>query len=165
MNDGSVPVPDIRFSHTVIAVSDMDRALDFYRGVLGMDVVFDQRISGGGFDTALGSSGNEGRAVGGVLGGVGIELLSVAGDARGEASKPKRSRGGLQLISFSVPDVDETYTAVKAAVGDRAQAPFDVDEVRMFFVTDPDGTVIEFVEFPNGARNPAEFHRNGQGSE
>ena len=158
MNDGSVPVPDIRFSHTVIAVSDMDRALDFYRDVLGMDVVFDQTISGAGFDTALGSgdSGNAGRAVGGVLGGIGIELLCVAG----EPSKTKRSRGGLQLISFSVPDVDETYTAIKAAVGDRAQAPFDVDEVRMFFVTDPDGTVIEFVEFPNGARTPAEFHRN-----
>ena len=54
---------------------------------------------------------------------------------------------------------------MKAAVGDRAQAPFDVDEVRMFFVTDPDGTVLEFVEFPNGARNPAEFHRNNQGRE
>jgi hypothetical protein len=29
----------------------------------------------------------------------------------------------------------------------------------MFFVTDPDGTVIEFVQFPDGARNPAELHR------
>lgn len=156
MTDGPVPVPDIRFSHTVIAVSDMDRALDFYRGVLGMDVVFDQMISAAGFDT---------RTVGGALGGISLELLLVPSKSRDESSAPKRSKGGLQLISFSVPDVDETYTAITAAVGDRAQAPFDVDKVRMFFVTDPDGTVLEFVEFPNGARNPAEFHRAGQGRE
>lgn len=156
MNGGPVPVPDIRFSHTVIAVSDMDRALDFYRGMLGMDVIFDQMISAAGFDT---------RTVGGVLGGISLELLLVRNESRDEPSKPKRSRGGLRLISFSVPDVDETYTAIKAAVGDRAQPPFDVDEVRMFFVSDPDGTVIEFVEFPNGARNPAEFHRTSQGRE
>jgi catechol 2,3-dioxygenase-like lactoylglutathione lyase family enzyme len=71
MNGGPVPVLDIRVSHAVVAVGEMDRALDFYRDVLGMDIVFDQRLSGGGFDTALGSgdSGHEGRAVDGVLDG------------------------------------------------------------------------------------------------
>lgn len=156
MTDGPIPVPDIRFSHTVITVKDMDRALDFYRDLLGMDIVFDQRISAAGFDT---------RTVGGALGGISIELLLVPNDARDEPSAARRRKHGLQLISFSVPDVDETYTAIRAAIGDRAQAPFDVDKVRMFFVTDPDGTVLEFVEFPNGARNPAEFHRNKQGRE
>jgi hypothetical protein len=29
----------------------------------------------------------------------------------------------------------------------------------MFFVKDPDGTPIELVEFPNGARNSAELWR------
>lgn len=156
MTDDPVPVPDIRFSHTVIAVSEMDRALEFYRDLLGMDVVFDQIISAAGFDT---------RTVGGVLGGISLELLLVPNESRDEPSTTRPRRHGLQLISFSVPDVDETYTAIKAAVEDRAQAPFDVDEVRMFFVTDPDGTVLEFVEFPNGARNPAEFHRDNQGRE
>jgi glyoxylase I family protein len=82
---------------------------------------------------------------------------------RDEQSATIRRNHGLQLISFSVPDVDETYTAIKAAVGDRAQPPFDGDDVRMFFVADPDGTVIEFVRFPDGARNPAEIHRASQG--
>ncbi|MEX3649697.1 VOC family protein, partial [Mycolicibacterium porcinum] len=36
---------DLRFCHLVVGVTDMDRALDFYRGLLGMDVVFDQLIS------------------------------------------------------------------------------------------------------------------------
>jgi glyoxylase I family protein len=63
------------------------------------------------------------------------------------------------VISFSVPDLDHSHAAIQAVVGDRAQQPFEVEGVRMFFVTDPDGTVIEFVQFPDGARTPAELHR------
>jgi hypothetical protein len=69
----------------------------------------------------------------------------------------------VQLISLSVPDLDGAYQAVSVAVGAAAKQPFDVDGVRMFFVTDPDGTVIEFVEFPGAARTPAEFHRGVEG--
>jgi catechol 2,3-dioxygenase-like lactoylglutathione lyase family enzyme len=35
---------DLRFCHLVVGVTDMDRALSFYRGLLGMDVVFDRLI-------------------------------------------------------------------------------------------------------------------------
>jgi catechol 2,3-dioxygenase-like lactoylglutathione lyase family enzyme len=52
---------DIRFSHVAIGVSDMDRSLEFYRDVLGMDVVFDEQLSGVPF---------AGRAAGGLIGGV-----------------------------------------------------------------------------------------------
>jgi catechol 2,3-dioxygenase-like lactoylglutathione lyase family enzyme len=62
------PGLDVRFSHVVIAVTDVDRSVAFYRDVLGMDVVFDQVLSGQPFD---------GRAVGGVFGGVSIELLQL----------------------------------------------------------------------------------------
>ena len=30
---------DLRFCHLVVGVTDMDRALSFYRGLLGMDIV------------------------------------------------------------------------------------------------------------------------------
>jgi len=33
---------DLQFCHLVVGVADMDRALSFYRGLLGMDVVFDR---------------------------------------------------------------------------------------------------------------------------
>jgi catechol 2,3-dioxygenase-like lactoylglutathione lyase family enzyme len=150
MADGQAGVGlDTQFSHVVIAVSDMDRALAFYRDVLGMDIVFDQEFTGDPFT---------GRAVGGLVGGASIELLCiptrVSDDATG-AYKPV----GMQVLSFSVPNLDRAHAVLEAAVGDRVQRPFDVEDVRMFFVTDPDGTVLEFVEFPGGARNPAELHR------
>lgn len=154
------PTPDLqlRFSHAVIAVTDMDRALHFYRDVLGMQVVFDQTLAGEPFDSALGASnpGQDGRAVGGLLGGASIELLHVS--SKRNADNAPRRGGGIQLLSFSVTDLDGTYARLQAAIGESVQQPFEIGGVRMFFATDPDGTVIELVEFPGAARTPAEFH-------
>ncbi len=140
---------DIRFSHVSIGVSDVDRSLEFYRDVLGMDVVFDHPLSGAPF---------AGRAAGGLIGGVFVELMRLDGQGL-DAASPVRNPPGVQVLSLSVPSADEAHAMVAGAVGSRAKMPFDVDGVRMFFVTDPDGAVIEFIEFPSAARNPAELHR------
>lgn len=39
------------------------------------------------------------------------------------------------------------------------QDPFEIGGVRMFLVKDPDGTAVEFIELPHGARNTYEMHR------
>jgi len=155
--DDATALTDLRFSHLVVGVTDMDRALAFYRGLLGMDVVFDQTISGEPFDHALGSdSEQEGRVVGGLVGGVMLELLSLG---RHVAAPAKRSLVGNQNISLSVTDLDDTHRRVQAAGVQPEQAPFDIAGVRMFFVKDPDGTTVEFIELPSGARTTEEFHR------
>jgi catechol 2,3-dioxygenase-like lactoylglutathione lyase family enzyme len=140
---------DIRFSHVVISVSDIDRSLEFYRDVLGMDVVFDTPLSGAPF---------AGRAAGGVIGGVCVELMRLDGQTSASVDA-ERNTLGVQVLSLSVPSVDAAYEVIVGAVGKRAGKPFDVDGVRMFFVSDPDGTVVEFVEFPDSARTPAEMYR------
>jgi catechol 2,3-dioxygenase-like lactoylglutathione lyase family enzyme len=148
---------DLRFCHLVVGVTDMDRALSFYRGLLGMDVVFDQLISGESFDAALHASRKqEGRVVGGLIGGLMIELLSLGGAKPAEA--PKRGVVGIQNISLSVTDLDETYRQVIQA-GCEPDQPFEIAGVRMFFVKDPDGTPVEFIELPNGARSTYEMYR------
>lgn len=150
------PLADLRFSHLVVGVTDMDRALEFYRGLLGMDVVFDQTMSGEPFDHALGGAdGHQGRVVGGLVGGVMLELLSLGG----EGGPARRSIVGNQNISLSVADLDETYRHVRAAGYEPDQAPFGIAGVRMFFVKDPDGTAVEFIEFPAPARTSVELHR------
>lgn len=150
------PLADLRFSHLVVGVTDMERALLFYRGLLGMDVVFDQGMSGEPFDTAIGgSAGHQGRVVGGLVGGVMLELLSL-----GDGTRPvRRSIVGNQNISLSVTDLDDTYRRVCAAGYAPDQAPFAIAGVRMFFVKDPDGTAVEFIEFPSPARTSWELHR------
>jgi len=149
---------DLRFCHLVVGVTDMDRALSFYRGLLGMDVVFDQLISGESFDAALHASRKqEGRVVGGLIGGLMIELLSLGGAKPAET--PKRGVVGIQNISLSVTDLDDTYRRVIAAGYEPDQQPFEIAGVRMFFVKDPDGTPVEFIELPGGARSTHEMYR------
>ncbi|OBF62991.1 lactoylglutathione lyase [Mycobacterium sp. 852002-51971_SCH5477799-a] len=42
------------------------------------------------------------------------------------------------------------------------QDPFEIGSVRMFFVSDPDGTPAEFIELPDGVRSTYELHRGGR---
>ena len=150
---------DLRFCHLVVGVTDMDRALSFYRGLLGMDVVFDQLISGEPFDAALHASRKqEGRVVGGVIAGLMIELLSLGGSNPDQAPK-RRGIVGIQNISLSVTDLDDTHRRITEAGYEPDQEPFEIGGVRMFFVKDPDGTAVEFIELPDGARSTYEIYR------
>jgi catechol 2,3-dioxygenase-like lactoylglutathione lyase family enzyme len=150
---------DLRFCHLVVGVTDMDRALSFYRGLLGMDIVFDQLISGESFDAALHASRQqEGRVVGGMIGGLMIELLSLGGTKPAETPR-RRSIVGIQNISLSVTDLDDTYRRIAEAGHQPDQKPFEIAGVRMFFVRDPDGTPVEFIELPDGARSTYEMYR------
>ena len=152
------PLDDLRFCHLVVGVTDMDRALGFYRDLLRMDVVFDQLISGEPFDSVLHATRRqEGRVVGGLIGGLMVELLSL-----GSSPPPAGARRGVvgvQNVSLSVTDLDATYRDVVAAGYQPDQEPFSIDRVRMFFVKDPDGTAVEFIELPAGARSSYEMHR------
>lgn len=152
-------LPDVSFCHLVIGVTDMDRALAFYRDVLGMEVVFESLISGEPFDAVLHATRKqEGRVVGGLLGGLMVELLSLGAKPSGPAP-PRRGIVGLQNISLSVTDLDDTHRRIVAAGCTPDQEPFEIGGVRMFFVKDPDGTPVEFIELPGGARSTYEMHK------
>ncbi|OBG40354.1 VOC family protein [Mycobacterium sp. E3198] len=149
---------DVSFCHLVIGVSDMDRALAFYRDALGMDVVFETLISGEPFDAVLhAKKKQEGRVVGGLLGGLMVESLSLG--AKPTADEPRRTATGIHNVSLSVRDLDDTHRRLSAAGCTPDQDPFEIGGVRMFFVKDPDGTPVEFIELPNGVRSTYEMHR------
>ena len=153
---GSV-LEDVSFCHLVVGVSDMDAAVAFYR-LIGMDVVFETLISGEPFDQVLHASRRqEGRVVGGLLGGIMYELLSLGGSATSRVRAPGVI--GLQNISLSVTDLDDTHARLVAAGLVPDQEPFEIGGVRMFFVKDPDGTPVEFIELPGGARSSYEMYR------
>lgn len=158
---GKSVLDDVSFCHLVIGVTDMDRALAFYRDVLGMEIVFETLISGEPFDAALHSSRKqEGRVVGGMLGGLMIELLSIG--ANPPEQKQRRGITGIHNVSLSVTDLDDTHRRVIDAGYTPDQVPFEIGGVRMFFVKDPDGTPVEFIELPHGARSTYEMHRGVQ---
>jgi catechol 2,3-dioxygenase-like lactoylglutathione lyase family enzyme len=150
---------DVSFCHLVVGVTDMDRALSFYRDVLGMEVVFETLISGESFDAVLHAKRKqEGRVVGGLLGGLMVELLSLGAGAP-DQKPPRRGVTGLHNVSLSVPDLDDAHRRITDAGYTSDQAPFEIGRVRMFFVKDPDGTPVEFIELPGGVRSTYEMHR------
>jgi catechol 2,3-dioxygenase-like lactoylglutathione lyase family enzyme len=149
---------DVSFCHLVVGVTDMDRALAFYRDVLGMEVVFESLISGQAFEDALHvTRKQEGRVVGGLLGGLMVELLSLGTNPPDQ--KHRRPVTGIHNVSLSVTDLDDTHRRIIAAGYTPEHDPFEIGGVRMFFVKDPDGTPVEFIELPNGARSTYEMHR------
>lgn len=154
---------DISFCHLVVGVTDMDRALAFYRDVLGMEIVFESLISGEPFDAVLHATREqEGRVVGGLLGGLMIELLSLGVKPAHQSATDKPARRGItgiHNVSLSVTDLDDTHRRITAAGYTPDQDPFEIGGVRMFFVKDPDGTPVEFIELPDGARSTYEMHR------
>jgi catechol 2,3-dioxygenase-like lactoylglutathione lyase family enzyme len=153
---------DVSFCHLVVGVTDMDRALAFYRDVLGMDIVFESLISGEPFDAVLHATRKQqGRVVGGLLGGLMIELLSIGGNPPDHKST-RRAITGIHNVSLSVTDLDDTHRRILNAGYIPDQDPFEISGVRMFFVKDPDGTPVEFIELPDGARSTYEMHRGVQ---
>jgi catechol 2,3-dioxygenase-like lactoylglutathione lyase family enzyme len=159
MTEVTSVLDDVSFCHLVVGVTDMDRALAFYRDVIGMEVVFETLISGEPFDAVLHATRKqEGRVVGGLLGGLMVELLSIG--ARSAPEKPaRRGLTGIQNVSLSVTDLDDTHRRITAAGYAPEQEPFEIGGVRMFFVKDPDGTPVEFIELPNCARSAYEMYR------
>jgi catechol 2,3-dioxygenase-like lactoylglutathione lyase family enzyme len=157
MTSNSV-LDDVSFCHLVVGVTDMDRALTFYRDLLGMEVVFETLISGEPFDAVLHATRKqEGRVVGGLLGGLMVELLSIGTNPPDQ--KQRRGITGIHNVSMSVKDLDDTHRRISAAGYTPDQEPFEIGGVRMFFVKDPDGTPVEFIELPNGVRSTYEMHR------
>jgi glyoxylase I family protein len=152
------PPLDVKgFSHVCIRVSGMERALAFYREVLGFDVVFDVELSGPSLEQVTGERGAHGRMVGGLLGGTSVELLEI--DSQAEPAVAGSGPAlGYTNISLSVDDLDVAHAAIATAGVDPGPV-VDIGGVRMFFVGDPDGTPIEIIEYPNGATTSAQLWR------
>ncbi len=113
--------------HVSLNVTDTERALGFYRDVLGMQSLPRPAFAFGGAWLGVGA----GRQV---------HLI--------EAEVPP-DRG--QHVAFQVESVDDTIGALRDAgveVGD-AREVGDTG-LRQTFVHDPDGNLIEFTEVPRG---------------
>ena len=156
-----MPLDVQRFSHICIAVSDIERSLDFYTRLFGFDVVFDVELEGESLEAVTSKEGAKGRMVGGLVGGTVIELLAL-GAPPGTGSGTSATRTGYTNISLSVPDLDAAVAEVGALGFAVSRPPVEIAGVKMFFVDDPDGTPIEVIEFPGDAKDSAELWRGSR---
>lgn len=147
------------FSHITVRVSDMARALAFYRDGLGLRQLFDVRLDGPGLDAVTETKGARGRMIGFVVPGAGKVSIELICFEHPPLERPPAGRfTGWGNISLSVADIDAAHAECVARGLAPLGPPVEVGGVRMFFLTDPDGARVEIIEFSNGHTTSAAWN-------
>jgi lactoylglutathione lyase len=124
-----------KFDHVTITVEDLERSVEFYRDILGLEVAGMLEQDEGNFKLVYLRSGD-----------VMIELFNFTekGKAPGEQ---KDIDFGLKHFGFKVDSVDEVTRKLKEQGVEFVLEPLDATGgVRIAFFKDPDGVLLEIVE-------------------
>jgi glyoxylase I family protein len=141
-------------AHIGITVRDMEKAIYFYRDLLGLKVIGDVTFAGDEADILLGEDNVKLRAV--YLRSQEdrksppIELLHfVEPIAKGEPYAGV-ANPGITEVAFWVKDIEQTYKELRAKGVRFYSAPqlFETDEykVKAVYFRDPDGTTLELLQ-------------------
>ena len=131
---------DIKLSQCFIAVDDHDKALAFYRDVLGLEVRNDVGFEGMRWVSVGAPSQPD----------VEIVLEPPVADpnaspADREAAAELLAKGLLRGVIFATDDCDATFEHIRAAGGEVLQEPIDMPYgVRDCAFRDPSGNMLRF---------------------
>ena len=127
-------------SHIAIRAEDVPRSAAFYERVFGYQVFLDERDK----DTAPRTMG--------VIGGQAVEIVeSAKPHARVDEDVP-----GYAVMSFAVDDIDAVHAALTEAAVPRVGKVLTMGDVRLIFLRDPDGILLEVIQLRGGASSMAE---------
>lgn len=141
------------FSHVGVCVSDLERSTRFYVDLLGFVEMFTMEM---GSELAATMELDAPRFRTRMLGraDVRVELLEWSRPAvEGDGTRRPMNHLGMTHLCFRVDDVDELAAQVTAAGGDVHRETRSVlagagpggGDVVVMYVTDPDGTRVEFM--------------------
>lgn len=144
----------VGFHHAALATPDLDRCLAFYTGVLGCEVAWTFAWEAGSeaADAVTGLTGSAARAAMLRLGESYIEVFEFSAPAPPptDGERPVNAQG-ITHVCLQVQDIHAEYARLSAA-GMRFHCPPQAQDTG--FVTygrDPDGNVIELLEFTGQA--------------
>ena len=140
-------------SHIAICVADLDKSLEFYRDILGMEVLADriQDTRTGGLPHVYKHQRNTRRQVNLSYGKGNVKptltMTSHPGD-NPDGNPIKLDQIGISHISFTVSDV-KSLASELISKGVELAGPMDgftnpQGEVSSIFVFDPDGILVQF---------------------
>ena len=145
-------------AHAALAVPDMKKALDFYCGVMGFEVVMEADIPPGfePMNAAFGIA-NASCAVRMVRKGNScIELFEFADAKAGDPRRPVNLQG-ITHIAMSTDDIDGDYEHLQSN-GVAFNAPlFGEAPSRFAYGRDPFGNVIELLEYDPASPTSLDF--------
>ncbi len=147
-----------KLSHHGLCVSDLERAITFYRDGLGFREVSRMTFADADTQRLLGIAGAKLEAVYLRRDGTTLELLHFPTPGTHLARAPRpMNQVGLTHLSFLVDDLDAALASLRAlgaCVLEETRLGLGGAGPRAIFVTDSDGTRIELVE---GDFDPASF--------
>ena len=159
--DASLPIA--RVDVIGFTVSDMDRALAFYTGVLPFEKVSDRELSGRPYELLTGVFGARSRVVRLRLGDEDIELTEFLAP-KGRPMPPDVRANDLvfQHIAIVVRDLSEAYAVLRrhgvehASTGPQRLPDWNPNAggIGAFYFRDPDRHFVELISFPAGKGDP-----------
>jgi glyoxylase I family protein len=131
----------LNFEHVGMTVSDIDRSLDFYVGLIGMNFRLRRPTPDGRGEVAFVESA-----------GAQLELIKPVNGVATPARRPPDTEAGVRHLTFNFDDMDATFERLVAAgvpVVEKPRNAYNKDILaRVAFVLDPDGIVIELAQRP-----------------
>lgn len=128
----------MRILHTMLRVGDLEKSLDFYCNVLGMNLIRRKDYPGGRFTLAFVGYGSEEE-------GAVIELTH-------NWDTPSYNLGdGFGHVALGVEDIYSACQAIREKGGKivREPGPMKHGTTEIAFVEDPDGYKIELIQLKN----------------
>ena len=140
-----------------LTVSDMDRSVAFYAGVLGFEAVSDVEVSGPAYERLTGVFGLRARVVTMRLGDERIELTEFLTPRGRAAPADSRSNDGwFQHVAIITGDIERAYRWLRQhEVQHVSPGPQRLPDwnaraggISAFYFRDPDGHPLEILQFP-----------------
>ena len=142
--------------HTSYTVSNLERSLEFYAGLLGCEELWRREITDQYFRDIVGFSDCEVKAAHLSIPGSGhvIELFEYV-TPRGRPADIRTNNPGSSHLSFFVEDLPAAYEDLKARGVQFRSPPVEIDAGvnkggYALYMLDPDGITVELFQPPKG---------------
>ena len=144
-------------------VSDLDRSVGFFTGVLGFTIVREIEVTGDDYERLTGVFGSRARVAELALGEERIELTQyLAPEGRPVPVDSKSNDRWFQHLAIVVSDMDRAYAMLRANhVRHASTGPQrlpgsnpNAGDIRAFYFKAPDGHALEVIWFPPGKGDP-----------
>jgi catechol 2,3-dioxygenase-like lactoylglutathione lyase family enzyme len=135
-----------RLFHVGLTVSDLDRSLGFYQGVAGLEVQSVVDVDSEGFGRLTSNPGARLRTALLSDGQFTLQLVNYL-EGGGKPIRIDHRDPGAPHLSFWVEDVDSLYGNLREThVVVTSEIVEVIAGVRSFYVADPDGVPVEFIQ-------------------